>query len=121
MKAISISVYVKKRGENDLFFGDCTNGGISSKYNNLLLICDDGYIEIDENNIPENAVRIVTRTLWGKEYKHIEPLKQPNKGNIGWMNGGNVAYTSDSRFKSDYPLNIHDRQETQEQYDALSC
>ena len=36
------------------------------------------------------------------------------------MFGGNFVYTSDSRFPSDYPIPIHDRFETQEQYDQLS-
>lgn len=38
--------------------------------------------------------------------------------------GGNILYTSDGRWKKitgcDYPLTIHDRYETQEQYDILS-
>ena len=113
MKALPIYVY--KNGNSD-----CTNGGISSKYNMLLLVCDDGYIDIDENNIPENAVKIVTRNLFGTEYKHIEPMKKATE--VGYMAGGNIGYSCDSRFRelSEYPLTIHDRQETQEQYNYLS-
>ena len=98
--------------------GDCTNGGISSHYDTLLLLCDDGHREVDLDNPPENLVKIVERQLWGETHLHIEPYAQPE--HIGWMYGGNIAYTSDSRFKSRYPLRIHDRQETQEQYDMLS-
>lgn len=111
MKALPISVF-----RTD-FTGDCTNGGITSRYDRLLLICDEGFIDIDENDPPENTVRLVERFICGREYKHIEPIARPT--HLGWMHGGNIAYTSDSRFPSDYPLCVHDRQETQEQYDAL--
>lgn len=109
MKALPIYVY--KNG------GDCTNGGVSSRYDSLLLICKDGFIEIDENDIPENAVKIVERYLWGKYYLHIEPVARPE--GIGWMAGGNIGYTCDSRFPSDYPLQIHDRQESRELYNSF--
>lgn len=113
MKALPINVY--RHGNYD-----CTNNGISSRYNSLLLICDDGYIDIDENNIPENAVKIVERNLFDKVYKHIEPIAKATQ--LGYMDGGNIAYSSDSRFRefSDYPLKIHDRQESQELYYMLS-
>ena len=113
MKALPINVY--RHGNYD-----CTNNGISSRYNSLLLICDDGYIDIDENNIPENAVKIVERNLFGNVYKHIEPIAKATQ--LGYMDGGNIAYSSDSRFSefSAYPLKIHDRQESQELYDMLS-
>ena len=42
------------------------------------------------------------------------------KGNVGYMFGGNFIHTSDSRIPNDYPIPIHDRQETQEQYNHLS-
>lgn len=115
MKALPIYVYKSASG-------DCTNGGISSRYNRLLLVCEEGFETIDESNPPENLVKIVTRHLFGEEYKHIEPVARPDGNCVGWMAGGNIAYTCDSRFSrmSQYPLSIHDRQETQEQYDMLS-
>lgn len=114
MKALSISVY-----RNPTYKG-CSNGGITEQYNNLLLICDDGNTEVDESNPPHNLVKIVTRQLFGRAYKHIEPYDAPE--GVGWMAGGSLAYTSDGRFRklSEYPLSVHDRQETQEQYDMLS-
>lgn len=116
MKALPISVYRTDRSD------DCTNGGITSKYDRLLLICEEGFVEVDENEPPENLVKIVTRNFGGNEYKHIEPYASVKSGNVGWMAGGNIAYTCDSRFSrmSQYPLSVHDRQETQEQYDYLS-
>lgn len=115
MKTLPISVYKHKRG-------DCSNGGVSSFYNELLLECEDGYIDVDENNPPENLVRIVTRHLFGREYKHIEPIAPKRNDCVGYMFGGCFAYSGDSRFRaiSEYPLPIHDRQETQELYDMLT-
>lgn len=112
MKALPIKVY---RNNN----GDCSNGGITSRHDELLLICDDGFIPIDEENPPERLVQIVTRVLFGREYKHIEPYAPIKSGCVGYMSGGSFGYSCDSRFTriSDYPLSIHDRQETQEQYD----
>lgn len=39
---------------------------------------------------------------------------------LGPMFGGQFIYSSDSRFPSDQPIHIHDRFETQAQYDRLS-
>lgn len=114
MKALRINVYRWN-------LGDCSNNGITSRYNDLLLLCDEGYIEVDETNPPENLVKIVTRFICGREYKHIEPVASTAPGCVGWMDGGAVAYSCDSRFSemSEYPLCVHDRQETQAQYDAM--
>lgn len=114
MRALPISIYEDKR------IGNCSNGGISSRYSEVLLICEEGFIEIDESNPPENLVKLVVRNLWNKEYKHIEPVVRPT--GAGWMAGGTLVYSCDSRFRelSDYPLSFHDRQETWEQYDLLS-
>lgn len=115
MKALPINVYKSNHG-------DCSNGGITSKYSELLLIHDRGYIDIDENNLPENLVKIVTRRLFGKTYMHIEPVKPVSDGCIGYMAGGAIGYSCDGRFSelSEYPLNIHDRQESQSLYNQLS-
>lgn len=114
-KALPIDIYKTR-------FGDCTNDGISSRSHELLLLCDEGYKDVDLNNPPENLVKMVTRVLWGKEYKHIEPYAKVRSDCVGWMDGGNIAYSCDSRFRrmSEYPLSIHDRQETQEHYDRLT-
>lgn len=116
MKALRLSVY---RDELE----DCTNGGISAEYNQLLVVSDNGFIEIDENKPPENTVKLVKRNLFGKTMYHLEPLVAPN--GLGWMFGGNYAATSDSRFSEMIggmygAVAIHDRQESQEEYDILS-
>lgn len=113
MRALPISIY------EDKSIGNCSNNGISSRFREVLLICDSGFINIDENNPPENLCKIVTRNIFGREHKHIEPVARPT--GVGWMAGGSICYTCDSRFRelSQYPLCLHDRQETQEQYDAM--
>lgn len=114
MKALPVYVLAHRS------FEDCSNNGVSKNFDTLLLIHEEGFISIDEDNIPDNLVKVVTRNLSDGEYKHIEPYKKATK--VGYMFGGNYASTSDSRFSeiSKYPLAIHDRQETQEEYDTLS-
>ena len=115
MKALPISVF-----KNPTYSG-CSNGGITERFNELLLICEDGFIDIDESNPPENLVKMVTRHFGFGEYKHIEPYASLSDGCVGWMSGGAIAYSCDSRFSrmSQYPLSVHDRQETQAQYDRM--
>ena len=108
MKALPIYVY------RDSAIGDCTNDGISSKYDRLLLVCDEGFIDVDEKNPPANLVRMVKRYLFGRNVYHIRPWAEPT--GAGWMFGGNFAHTSDSRFHrmcGDMygAVAIHDRQE----------
>ena len=117
MKALPVSVYRNADGR------DCTNEGVSSRFRALLIVCPDGFIDVDEENPPENLCKIVHRNLFGRDVYHIAPVAEP-KG-AGWMAGGNFAHTSDSRFSDmcghQYgALAIHDRQETWEQYDILS-
>lgn len=116
MKAIKINVYRNTRGY------DCTNGGVSSKYDSLLLLCEDGWVEVDENNLPENAVKVVRRHVCGDEIVCIQPCK-PAVG-VGYMFGGNYAASSDGRFRDLVGIYgavaIHDRDESQETNDLLS-
>ena len=114
MKAISLEIYRSR-------FGDSSNGGISSRFSEVLIECADGYIDVDENNPPENFCKVVKRRFGNETYLHIEPYKRPDSGNVGWMSGGCFCSTCDSRFSriSQYPLSLHDRQETQEQYDMM--
>lgn len=113
MNALPINVYRTN-------FEDGSNGGITSRYDVLLLICDEGCfgsMTIDEENPPENLVKIVTRVLSGREYKHIEPYAPVKSGYIGYMYGGALGYIPEYTFTdiSEYPLCIFDRQETQEE------
>lgn len=107
MKALPIDVYRSKSV-------DCTNGGISSKFNSLLLVCKEGFIDVDESNPPENLVKVNKRFLFGENVYSIVPYNEPT--GAGWMFGGNFAYTSDSRFSRMVEgvygaIAIHDREE----------
>lgn len=117
MKAIPL--YVLRRSDGT----DCTNNGISSRHDRLLCICPDGYIDIDEDNPPEEAVTIVHRRFCGKDIYHLEPLSAPKE--CGWMAGGNYAESCDDRFSEMAggfycAMAIHDRQETWEEYEMMS-
>ena len=118
------AIHAKKRKgiSADVLRGryESTNGGVSSKYDSFLIIdpsIEGGYLE-SNSTMPE--LKLVRRNLAGREYVHAEPLEPVKKGNVGYMFGGNFIHTSDSRFPNDYPIPIHDRQETQEDYNHLS-
>lgn len=116
MKAIPVEVFRHERE-------DFTNGGVSSKYSSLLVVCDEGWIPVDENNPPKNLCKLVKRHLFGRDVYHVEPFERPD--GVGWMMGGNYCATSDSRFDRAVggmygAVAIHDRQESQELYNLLS-
>ena len=111
MRALPVEIFKSS-------FGDCSNGGISSRYNKIMLVCDDGFIEIDENNPPENLCVYVKRTLFGEEHDYIRPYVEAD--GVGWMSGGCICWSCDSRFPSNHPLQLHDRTESQKMYDELS-
>jgi hypothetical protein len=97
-------------------FGSCSNGGISARCVEVVLV-GDGMPELSESSAERPAVRIVRRMLPSKlrggervEYLHAEP-DGPDVGRSHWMYGGCCIYTSDSRFPSEYPIKLHDRQE----------
>lgn len=119
MRALPVSVYRDARRGGY----DCTNNGVSARFRELLVLCPDGFINVDEDNPPENLCKVVKRHLFGRDVYHIEPVAAPE--GAGWMAGGNFAHTSDSRFSKLCDglygaLSIHDRQETWEEYDILS-
>lgn len=97
---------------------DCTNGGVTSRVTQAVLV-GDGIPAIFEPTETRPALRLVRRHIGG-EYLHAEPVEGKDGRRVGWMAGGNFVYTSDARFPNRYPISVHDRQETTEQYDALS-
>lgn len=118
VKCIPVSVYRSH-------LGDCTNGGISANHDTLYLECDHGYLDMDPGD--PTCLRVVERNLFGSTYRHAESycgkaaMFAGDAGKtVGPMMGGNFVYSSDSRFPADYPLPLHDRYETPEQYEAFS-
>lgn len=103
--------------------GDCTNGGLSSKATRICVINVDGPFN-PSADVP--AFRLVEGAFKGQVV--LVPADQP-EGLIGPMFGGNMAYTSDSRFSAKIreltdsnfygAVPIHDRFETQADYDIL--
>ena len=99
IKALPIYVYRCSRV-------DCTLGGISSKYDQLLIACPDGHVEIDSENVPENFAMVEMRKPFGlmDAIPTIYPAEINENGEIvkrggkWWMMGGNYGATSDSRF-----------------------
>lgn len=113
-------------------YHDASNGGITSKYDQVLVICDQGPIVRDSDDMPENAVRI-TRTGPGGAGAALTPVTPPDDDRtLGPMSGGCFATTSDSRWRillrdtlgkcaeTTLALPIHDRYETPAQNRALS-
>ena len=111
---------------------DPSNGGISGRLDEIEVFSDDATIEqIEEwcektGTSLNDVCRLNKRMLWGEPHYYIEPVVR-DKGKIGPMFGGNYACTSDATWadmlghSTGYPVPIHDRFETQEQYDLLSC
>ena len=96
IKAISANVY-------RFPLGDCTNGGISSRFDKVLLPCEDGYIDVDTDNLPENFCYVRMRVLFGNRVYDIRPAdikdgELVNRDGKWYSMGGNFAYSSDARF-----------------------
>lgn len=93
--------------------GDCTNGGISSLNEQLGLIVPEGKHGFTSSSIFK-LVECEDRQVYGNtHYKDIKPVICPTQRGNSWMAGGNLLYTSDSRWEEftgcQYPLCIHDR------------
>ena len=104
---------------------DCSNGGLSHKYNECFIECNDGWI--DESKVPEDAIVKLEKGCFGSI--HLVPVKPVSSNCVGYMFGGCYISSSDGRWSKmveefGYPshcaIALHDRTETQEEYDILS-
>ena len=115
--AKTLPVYVLRSS-----LGDCTNGGISAEYQRLSLITEDGWDDVPDDD--PRLLKLISRDFHGRKAPYLVAVPVnpglPAGKTIGPMFGGNFIWTSDSRFPGDYPIPIHDRWETWEQYDILS-
>jgi hypothetical protein len=93
---------------------DCTNGGISSRFVDVVVV-GPGIPEIFEEKPERPAVMVDERM----GYKFLRPVEDCPSDQVGYMFGGNFAFTTDSRWKFG-ALPIHDRSETVEHYRRLS-
>ena len=89
--------------------GDCSNGGISAMFDNVVLV-GDGIPEVTAVTDPRKAVVIDSITFGGKTYYRAAPKELHDK-NVWTMAGGSFVWTCDSRFPFDYPIALHDRVE----------
>lgn len=99
--------------------GDSSNGGLSSKFDAVVIYTDDEPI----TDAPENAVRLVRRIIGSREVLHLEPIHRPEDDRtVGPMAGGTYVSSYDyGVFGVGYvALSLHDRFESQALYDALS-
>jgi len=120
MKALRLGVY---RGAGG---ADCTNGGVSGRFDELFVPCEAGPFDIDEDN--PQLMRVAVREVgMFRALAHLEPYRGGE--GIGPMFGGNYAGSSDARFAAicrqatgtpPGVLPVHDRYETPSQYAALS-
>ena len=95
--------------------GDCSNGGISGKYDQVCVINADGPFD-PTPDCP--AVELMTRNIGGVIYVRAVPVDIKDECH---MHGGTFIYTSDSRFGDavekltgrphDGPVALHDRVE----------
>ena len=115
VKALSVEIFKNH-------FGDSSNGGISSRFTEILVECPDGNREIDLDNPPDNFCVVEKRILWGEKHYYVRPYAKAD--GVDWMYGGCIVDTSDSRWSRlievGYPLHLHDRTESQELYDRMS-
>lgn len=131
MNKVLVSIF------RDANIGDCTNNGLSSRVSNGLLFwnCsrEEAIAWCKENGEDPNVHFIINkRILWGEDHSFAEPLVKPAGLQ---MFGGNFIYTSNGNFyhfdkfvpgigampeKTNRPIPIHDRFESQEMYNALS-
>ena len=91
--------------------GDCTNNGLTSREDSIILHYGDGVDLADLTLIPDDELVLVERQLFGKEAWYAVPAGI-YKSNKHSMFGGNWIYTSDSRFPSNTPISVHDRIES---------
>lgn len=113
-----------------LAWSDSTNNGITANNHTLTLFWDCKreeallYCQNPDNHVQaEKSLLLVPRTLWGEDHMYAEPLLKPT-GRIQVFGGnyivGDSAMPKYSGRTTTMPIPVHDRFETQEEYDALS-
>ena len=87
-------------------FGDCTNGGVTARMPERLVVeCSDGHITLED--VVDRGYTVLV--LKDKPFAHAKPALKV-EGEKRWtMMGGNFVWTSDSRFPWDAPVAVHDR------------
>ena len=102
--------------------GDCTNNGITATRDTCTLFWDcepaEALTYCEEKGLnPAECLIVDDSPSCGREYRKAVPLKEKGRGYVGPMFGGNYI---ECRDYFDYPIPVHDRYETWEEYDILS-
>lgn len=115
MKYLSLEIY-KHYGM------DFSGKGLSYKTSKCYIACPDGYIE--EEKVPQDQIVKLVHGAFGSII--LEPVQPVPNGRVGYMFGGCYVASSDGRFsklikeftgKDFYgAIPLHDRTETQEDY-----
>lgn len=126
MKGLLVSVFRDASGV------DCTNGGVSSKGADLVLIKNGAEIGpfSPESGEPVYLAKWCGRVIACPENLEVVAPRRSKPGSMfvsdrlgessieylkGWMFGGNFVYSSDSRFAAlvpgSYPIPVYDRRE----------
>ena len=101
IKGIDMAVYSHPQ------FRGCANGGITARFDKLLIAHERGYLELTGDE--ENLVKLVCRKIGGRDVFHLTPIDDVGQ----YMMGGSFAYSPDNRFHELTgiygALPIHDR------------
>lgn len=120
MKGLRLDIYRPRRG-------GAANGGISDHVDEVTVV-NNGVEEVFEADGDAPAV-VLVEDAYGLKAVPADEKGEPAivpAGSVGWQFGGTFIYTSDARMPTGSksvrrsPIPLHDRSETQEQYDALS-
>lgn len=103
--SINASVY------RDAGRGDCTNNGVTRTYHDVIVYWGNPALLTDSDREIPNLLVLRTKRVAGNDYLNLAPVALLSQ----WvMDGGNFAYSCDSRFRTNvsaYPVPVHDRKE----------
>jgi len=100
----------------DVMGTDCTNNGVTSGKSRAILVLSDCQVFESSEDAPALKIEIGYKgRILAVPYD-----SEIGKGKCGGMFGGHFIYTSDSRFPHDYPIPVHDRFETWQEYEHYS-
>ena len=91
-------------------YGDCSNGGISSRVKNVILV-GEGIPEIAHASDDYPAVVIDSVRIGAKTHFFAVPKELHDQKNVWTMASAAFIWSSDSRFPFEYPISLHDRVE----------
>lgn len=93
----------------DVIGTDCTANGITSGQQQAALECVDGFLTHEQ--VVDQFIPILKLFPGKRNLKYVAaPIDYEGSGKW-YMFGGHFIYSSDSRFPSDTPIHVHDRNE----------